>query len=461
MSNITIHKSKCIITMDNNNSVLLDACIIILNDKIIDVGKYHELIDKYPGSVIVDHGDSVIMPGLINAHSHSGLLRGTAEYLPLWEWLQVYVDPMHRVLNKDEAEAASYLCYSEQVLSGITTTVDMWRFMDTAAEACRYIGNRVIIVPYVGEHHDYNFFDTLDDNENLINAVHESAAGRVNVWVGIEHMLYGTKDAYKRIVHLCNYYDTCFHTHSNETKDDVSYIKKSFGVDPIEIIYNHGLLSLKKTLLAHCVWLTDNEVKILADNNVGVAHNPISNMKLASGCANIKNIISSGIAVGIGTDGEKENNNMDLFDSVKTASLLAKFNYGNTSVIDHWDLMKCITIEGARAIGMDDVIGSIEVGKKADFIVINTNTPRLTPLLLHTNFNVHNNIIHSMKSEDVCYVVINGEAVVIDGKLVNVDLSNIISSANINAKNLLARRDQWLLDNNEVIKNRLNQPLEK
>ena len=126
------------------------------------------------------------MPGLINAHAHSGFLRGTAEHLPVWDWLTLHINPMHRVLLPHEAAAASRLCYAESVIGGTTTVVDMWRFMEGSAKAAEAIGNRLVAVPYVGEHPEYNYFDTLDMNEALIETWHRKADGRVNVWVGLE-----------------------------------------------------------------------------------------------------------------------------------------------------------------------------------------------------------------------------------------------------------------------------------
>lgn len=454
MNKVTAHKSLCLITMNENNDVLNNGHVIVAdNGMVVDVCTQEEVSTKYPGCQIIDHGNSIIMPGLINTHSHSGLLRGTAEYLPLWDWLETYIDPMHKVLDEEDAEAAAFLCYAEQLLCGITTTVDMWRFMHTAAEACATLGNRLIIVPYLGDHKNYSYFDTFDQNEKLIKTYHESCAGRIQVWVGLEHFLYGTKESYNKISHLCNEYDTGFHTHSNETISDVRYIQDSYGDDPIVLLMKYGLLSVKKTLLAHCVWLSDTEVKILADFNVGVAHNPISNMKLASGAANIPKLIRSGIAVGIGTDGEKENNNLDLFDSVKVASLLAKHSSKDPGIIDHWELMKSLTINGAKALGMEKHIGSIEVGKIADFIVINANSIHLTPLFINKHFNIHHNIIHSVKGSDVCCVYVNGKCVVNNGELVNASLDDIRAIANRRGLALLDKISAY--SNNGEIVNRM------
>lgn len=146
-----------------------------------------------------DYPEVLLMPGLINTHCHSGLLRGTAEGLPVWDWLEQFIDPMHRVLQPEDAKAASYLCYAEALLSGTTTIVDMWRYMDGSAEAAQQLGIRAILVPYVAEHPDHDYFETLKTNEALINRWHQQSHGQIQVWVGLEHLFYAEPHALKRI----------------------------------------------------------------------------------------------------------------------------------------------------------------------------------------------------------------------------------------------------------------------
>lgn len=207
-----------VLTMNTQNECIKNGAILIDGDKIKAVGTLAQLTQCYPEVLIEDYPQKILMPGLINTHCHSGLLRGTAEGLPVWDWLQQYIDPMHRVLTPEDAKIASYLCYAEALLSGTTTIVDMWRYMDGSAEAAQALGIRAVLVPYVAEHPDHNYFETLKSNEALINRWHQQANGRIQVWVGLEHLFYAEASALSLIEKLCQDYQTGFHTHSNESQ---------------------------------------------------------------------------------------------------------------------------------------------------------------------------------------------------------------------------------------------------
>ena len=387
------------------------------------------------------------MPGLINVHCHSGMLRGTAEGLPVWEWLTQYVNPMHRVLEAPEAEAASWLCYAEAVLSGTTTLVDMWRFMDGSARAAQAIGNRLVAVPYVGAHPDYNYFDTIDDNERLLETSHGKADGRIKVWVGLEHLFYADEAGQRRAIDLARRYRTGFHTHSSENEIELPEMQKRYGFRPMQVFERLGFFDVDKVMIAHAVWLDDAEIALLAERGVSVAHNPISNMKLASGMARVDDMLRAGIAVGIGTDGEKENNNLDMFEEMKVASLLGKLRGMDASALDSWDVMRMATITGARCLGLDGDIGSLEAGKKADLIAVRTDTARMTPLLDGAYFNLHHNLVHAVRGSDVDLVMVDGRIVVDEGRLKTADLTQLIANVRGLAPGLFARRAAWLAQN--------------
>ena len=363
MNPLLLH-ADVLLTMNADNAVIRDGSVLVGSDgRIQAVGEAPALITANPGVPVRRLQDRLLMPGLINTHAHSGLLRGTAEGLPVWEWLQLYIDPMHRVLNAREAEIASWLCYAEALLSGTTTIVDMWRFMHGSAKAAAGLGIRAVLVPYVAEHPDHDYFETLDTNEALIKQWHGGADGRIHVWVGLEHMFYASPAAYQRAVDMSNHYQVGFHTHSNESRFDVDETQRRYGQRPIEALETFGLLDAHRVLLAHCVWLSDHEIDLLAQHRVGVAHNPVSNMKLASGAAPVVAMLARGIAVGLGTDGEKENNNLDMFEEMKVSSLLAKFSKLDAAALDAWSVCRMATIDGARALGLDSETGSVEVGQ--------------------------------------------------------------------------------------------------
>ena len=445
-----------LVTMNKDNEVIPDGAILIDADgRIQAVGEAAAIIAAHPGMKVKRLKGRLLMPGLVNTHAHSGLLRGTAEGLPVWEWLQKFIDPMHRVLNEREAEIASWLCYAEALLSGTTTIVDMWRHMHGSARAAEQLGIRAVLVPYVAEHPDHDYFETLNTNKALIQKWHGGAGGRVHVWVGLEHMFYATPDAYRRIIEMARHHQTGFHTHSNESRFDVEETLRRFDMRPVEALESYGLLDAPHTLLAHCVWLSDREIEILAKHGAGVAHNPVSNMKLASGAARVEDMLAQGIAVGLGTDGEKENNNLDMFEEMKTASLLAKFSKLDASALDAWTVCRMATITGARALGLDQVIGSIEVGKKADLIAVRTETPRMTPLLTGTDGNLHHNLVHAVQGGDVDMTMVEGRIVVEGGRLLTADLQELIHEANEAVPDLFRRRAEWLATHesvNELVK---------
>jgi 5-methylthioadenosine/S-adenosylhomocysteine deaminase len=435
-----------IVTMDAANQVVAGGAVAVEGDRIVAVGALEDVVRERPGWPVKPGRNRLIMPGLVNAHMHSGMLRGTAEGLPVWDWLRLYIDPMHRVLTAADAEAASWLCYAEAALSGTTTVVDMWRFMAGSARAAAAIGIRLNAVPYVGEHPDYDYFDTLDDNEALLEAWHGKADGRVRIWVGLEHAFYAVPAAHKRAIALAKQWRTGFHTHSNEADVEIAEMARRYGKRPIAALEEMGLLEAPHTLLAHCVWLDESEIDLMARRGVCVAHNPTSNMKLASGAAPVQALRAAGIAVGIGTDGEKENNNLDMFEEQKFASLLTKFASHDAAALDSWDVLRMATIEGARAIGLADEIGSLEVGKKADLVSVRTDTPRMTPLV--AGFLQHN-LVHAVQGGDVDMVMVNGAVIVEAGVLKTADVAGLIGAVNQAAPKLLGRRDAWLADNRD------------
>jgi 5-methylthioadenosine/S-adenosylhomocysteine deaminase len=443
----TILAADFVLTMDAANRVIPDGAVLVRGDRIAAVGGLDEIRREHPNSALRKLTDRLLMPGLVNAHCHSGILRGTAESLPVWEWLTLHINPMHRVLAAPEAEAASWLCYAEAVLSGTTTLVDMWRYMDGSARAAQGIGNRLVAVPYVGAHPDYNYFETLDDNERVLETWHGQADGRVHVWVGLEHLFYADEAGQQRAIDLAKRHRTGFHTHASEAGIEIPEMRKRYGLRPMQALERIGFFDIGKVMIAHAVWLDDGEIELIARRGVSVAHNPISNMKLASGIARVEDMLKAGIPVGIGTDGEKENNNLDMFEEMKVASLLGKLGRMNAAALDSWEVLRMGTITGARAIGLDHEIGSLEVGKKADLIAVRTDTPRMTPLFGDAYCNLHHNLVHAVRGGDVDLTIVDGQIVVEDGRLKTADLKELIARVHQLVPGLFARRAAFLAQN--------------
>lgn len=434
-----------VVPMDDARTVLTDAAVLVTGDTITAVGDATTLAAENPDAEHIDLPDRVLMPGLVNAHHHSGMLRGTAEHLPVWEWLRLHIDPMHRVLRPDEAEAAAWLCYAEGLLSGTTTVVDMWRFMDGAARAASALGNRLVSVNYVGEHPDFDYFDTLDDNERMLQEWTGAANGRIMPWVGLEHPFYADEAGQRRAVALARSYDTGLYTHCSESEIEVADFVGRYGTRPMFALDKLGFFDAPRAMIAHAVWLDHAEVDLIAARGVGVSHNPVSNMKLASGMAPVAEMLAAGVNVGLGTDGEKENNNLDMFEEMKVASLLGKLRTMDAAAMDSWDVLHMATRGGAAAIGRGGELGALLPGHKADLVAVRTDTPRMTPLLPSGGYaNIHHNLVHAVRGSDVDLTMVDGRVVVKDGRLVNADLAELIDRVRALVPDLFARRSAWL-----------------
>lgn len=442
-----------VVPMTPGNDVICDGAVVVdtATGRIVDVGAAEQVRARHLDATLRHLPNRLLMPGLVNAHCHSGILRGTAEGLPVWQWLQQYIDPMHRVLTAREAEIASRLCYAEALLSGTTTIVDMWRFMDGSARAAQALGIRATLVPYVAEHPDHDYFETLDSNEQMIKQWHGRENGRIQVWVGLEHMFYAVPAAWQRATAMCREYGVGLHTHSNESQFDVEETRKRYGLRPVQALEKFGLLDAPRVMLAHGCWLDDAEIGLIAERgNIGVVHNPSSNMKLASGVAPIEKLLAAGVAVGLGTDGEKENNNLDMFEEMKFASLLTKLASMNAAALDSWEVCRMATLGGARTLGLEQDIGSLEVGKAADLIAVRTDTPRMTPLLAGKYLNVHHNLVHAVQGGDVDLTMVAGRIVVEGGHLKTASLDSLIVDANAVVPGLFERREAWLAQQSAV-----------
>ncbi|GAA1704213.1 5'-deoxyadenosine deaminase [Microbacterium sediminicola] len=451
MPNPTLLLPDAIVTMDDDLRVLTDAAVLVTGDTITAVGAREELEAQHPDAERVDLTDRILMPGLVNAHHHSGMLRGTAEHLPVWEWLRLHIDPMHRVLRPDEAEAAAWLCYAEGLLSGTTTVVDMWRYMDGAARAASALGNRLVTVNYVGEHPDFDYFDTLDDNERLLREWTGADNGRIMPWVGLEHLFYADDAGQKRAMDMARHFDTGIYTHCSESEIELADFDARYGMRPMFALDKIGFFDTPRAMIAHAVWLDQSEVELVAQRGVGISHNPISNMKLASGMAPVAEMLAAGVNVGLGTDGEKENNNLDMFEEMKVASLLGKLRKMDAAAMDSWQVLQMATRGGAAAIGQGTALGAVATGFKADLIAVRTDTPRMTPYLPEgSHANLHHNLVHAVRGSDVDMTMVDGQIVVRGGALVNADLSELIDRVRALVPGLFARRAAWLETQDEV-----------
>ncbi|MCU1454311.1 MAG: amidohydrolase [Acidimicrobiales bacterium] len=437
----TLVRNGIVLPMSGPRRVLDPGSVLFDGTTVLAVGSVEE-VDRDPraaGAEIVDASDHAVIPGLHNCHLHSGLLRGTAESLSLWDWLKTYVDPAHRALTPEIAEIASLHCYAESVLAGSTSVMDMWRFMEGSAASAETVGIRATLVPYVADSEGYDYFESIETNRALLESHRTAADGRVRSWVGLEHLFYCTPEAFKAAIDLADEFATGIHTHSSESIWEVQESLKRFGRRPIEEFHHRGLLS-PRTVVAHCVWLDDHEIQVLAETGSTVAHCPCSNMKLSSGPARVDDMRSAGIAVGLGSDGEKENNNLDLLEEMKFASLLQKVTSLDPTTGDPWDILTMATIEGATALGLDDVTGSLEPGKRADVVLVDLRGLHTTPILHGSDFNVPAHLVFSASGRDVTDVWVDGRRLVAAGRPTTFDLESVRTSAQSAAEELFARR---------------------
>ena len=413
--------------------------VLVLDGAIAAVGNVSE-VDRHPAAehvAVIDADRHAVIPGIHNCHLHSGLLRGTAESLALWEWLENHIDPAHRALTPEIAEAASWMAYSEGVRGGTTSVLDMWRHMEGAARAAEAIGIRATLAPYTADLYDY--FETLETNRRLLETHRVAAGGRVRTWVGLEHIFYCSPDMFRGAAALAEEFDTGIHTHSSESIWEVQECLRQFGRRPIEEFYQRGILG-PSTVIAHGVWLDDREVRILAETGTAVTHCPCSNMKLSSGPARVGFYRSEGVTVALGSDGEKENNNLDMLEEMKFASLLAKVATLDPTVGDPWDILDMATRSGAEALGLGDVTGTLEVGKDADIVLVDLRGLHFVPLLHGEDFNAPAHLVFSASARDVSDVWVQGRRLVAGGEVTTVDVASVTADAQAAAEELFARR---------------------
>ena len=265
MATRTLIRNGIVLPMSGPKVAFDPGSVLVEDDTIVAVGTVEE-IDADPraeGAEVVDASGHAVIPGLHNCHLHSGLLRGTAESMSLWDWLEAYVDPAHKAMTPEIAKAASLLCYTEALRSGTTSVMDMWRYMEGSAEVADLLGIRATLVPYVADEEGYDYFETLETNRRLLETHRTASEGRVRAWVGLEHLLYCSPQCFRDAMAMAEEFDTGLHTHSSESIWEVQESLKRFGRRPIEEFYNRGILG-ERTVVAHCVWLDDREIELMA-----------------------------------------------------------------------------------------------------------------------------------------------------------------------------------------------------
>ena len=429
-----------LVTVDSADRIIRDGTIVFEKGVIAAVGPT-DSIQLPPDTHCIDgQGKWAVLPGLVDAHSHSSLLKGYSENLNLMQWLPVY-QREHQVLTEEDAYWAAMISYLEALKGGTTTVLDMYRFMHRCAEAAKNLGIRAHIAPYVADSDDKTFFESLDSNEAFIQSHHESDEGRLKALVGLEHLFYCSPEAYRRARHMAEHYDVQIHTHTSELQSEVQAVEQHFGKRPIHLLHDYGILT-PRTHLAHCVWLDDSETQRLVDCGLaGLSLCPTSNAKLAGGVPPYTRYKERGLTMGLGTDGAISNNSLSMWELMKTASLQQKNLLFDAAALPAPEVLRLATMGGAKLLGQDKLIGSLEPGKRADLITVNLWQPHLMPIADDGEHDpVIWNLVYAARASDVQHVWVDGRQVLKDGRSTRIDEDEVLLHVHRQTQELLQRR---------------------
>jgi len=422
-----------VLTVDSQDTLIEKGAVAISGDRIVAVGKDPVLTASYRAAKTVDARGGIIMPGLVNAHTHAAMtcFRGIADDLPLMTWLNDHIFPAEAKLTFDIVYQGTLLACAEMILSGTTTFCDMYLFEDAVAEAAKMVGIRAVVGEVIYDFPSPNYGPVeagLKYTEDLI----EKWRGDPLITIAVEpHSAYVcSPDLLQKARDIADKNNVPVIIHVAETAKEVAEVMEKYGRTPVaHLAY---LKMLGPNLIAdHCVVLTPEDIILLKEFDAKVVHNPESNMKLASGIAPIPELLDHGITVGIGTDGCASNNNLDLFQEMDTAAKLHKVNSLDPTVMDARTVVRMATIDGARVLGLGDTTGSLETGKKADIIIVDISRPHLIPM-----YNVYSHLVYAVIGSDVVTVIVNGRLLMEDRVLTTVDADAVMSAVNQIARNI-------------------------
>jgi 5-methylthioadenosine/S-adenosylhomocysteine deaminase len=433
-----------IVTMDADRSVFDNGAIAVDEGIIVAVGNADEIQAAYSAKEILGGGNRVVMPGLINGHSHAAmtLLRGVADDLALMDWLQNYIFPAEvEFVDADFVRIGTELACWEMIRGGTTTFVDMYYHPDTIADVVDTCGLRALIsATVIGQRSPdaEGADDSISKGTNFIERW-QGRNPRITPIFG-PHANY-TLDAeqLKATRQAAIEHDVPISIHMSESPYELQYSKDTYGMTSIEMFESIGFFE-GPTIAAHVVWPTEAEIPILARRNVGVIHNPTSNMKIASGISPVTAMLDAGVRVGLGTDGAASNNDLDMWEEMRLASFLQKVDRMNPEVLPAMTVLSMATIGGAAAIGLDHKIGSIEVGKQADVIQVAFDDVHHVP-----TYDVVSHLVYVTDEQDVVSVVVDGKVLMRDYELLTIDKDRVRREADALATKIqstLASRNQ-------------------
>jgi 5-methylthioadenosine/S-adenosylhomocysteine deaminase len=405
--------------MDASRRVIEDGAVAVAGGRIVAVGQRTDVLKAYAAREVIDARGSAVIPGLINGHTHipMSLFRGIADDLDLNEWLTKYIFPAEaKNVTEEFVRAGTQLGLAEMIRGGTTTYCDMYYFEDAIAEETQRAGVRGVLGETVIDF-------PVPDNKTwpAAMAYTERFVAR---WKGNKlitaaiapHAPYTVSEAHlKEVRSFSDRTGAPVVTHVAETRKEVEDITRDHGASPVEYLARIGFLSLR-TVAAHTVHLTENEIKLLKQYNVGSVHNPESNMKLASGVAPVPQMLKAGVAVGLGTDGAASNNDLDMWEAMDYAAKLHKLSSNDPKVVTAEEALALATINGARALHMEGQIGSLEAGKRADLVIVGLDSLHQTP-----RYSIYSHLVYATKASDVRTVVIEGRVVMRERRLLTLN----------------------------------------
>ena len=412
-----------LVTCDSEFHVYREGLLVVEDDRIAYCGPYDQAwLAKC--SETVDYEGAWIMPGLVNCHTHSAmtLLRGIRDDSNLHEWLEDYIWPAESLFTAEVTTKAVQFALAEMLLSGTTTFNDMYNphgvDIKQVYQAVRQSGMRCYFSPTLFTSPAETVAETLIRTRAIIEEILSYDDKNFQVMVAPHSPYACDKDLLKGSVDLARELDLKLHIHVAETQNENKIILERYGKRPLAFLKGLGYLE-QPAIFAHGVELNSSEIADLANSPVSIAHNPISNLKLASGVAPVTNLLAAGVTVGLATDSVASNNNLDMFEEGRTAALLQKMRVGDASQFTIDQALKALTIEGAKALGLEDKIGSLEVGKQADFIAIQPKGR----IHLYPLENMLSHLVYAVKGSDVQDVYIAGRQVVRDGQVLTVNVN--------------------------------------
>jgi len=434
-----IIKNASILTIDDSYSIFNPGAIAIQNDIIEAVGNESEILSSYSAKEVLDAAGKILMPGLINAHTHvpMTLLRGLADDLRLDVWLLGYMMPVEReYVTPEFVKLGTMLACGEMIRSGITCFCDMYYFEDDVAQATAAVGMRAICsesilkfpTPDAASYdesiaYSKKFIEKWKNHPLIIPSIAPHAPYTC------------TPEIIKKSKDIAIHYDIPLHIHLAETQQEVENVVSEQGMPVIPYMDKLDLFDAK-VIAAHCVHIDPGEIRLLKKRNAGVAHNPSSNLKLASGISPVKQMMEIGINVGIGTDGPASNNDLDMFEEIRLTTFLAKGSSGDPTALPAKTTVAMATRIGAKALHIEDITGSLTPGKRADLILIDISKIHNSPNFRHLPDSLYSQVVYAAKAHDVSDVMVNGKWLMTDHKLLTLDEENLMKQGQEYAKRI-------------------------